>query len=242
MAPSKTAQPSPQDWRFELKMVCEERALSEVLAELHRHPMGFRKLYRDREVQSIYLDTHAGRAVQENLAGISDRQKLRLRWYGQGVDWVKPQIERKRRRNLFGSKQVEVLSEEFAVRGVDRLTFMRRLCAAVPDAWRCRIDAGLEPAQWIRYQRQYYGSFDGAVRVTVDRQLQACDLRDSWRIDWQRQTVLGRILVVECKAAMTREAELREVVRDLRLQVHRCSKFVMASAPSHGPLASWYGW
>lgn len=238
----ETAQAASQDWRYELKMVCEERAHSEVVAELRLHAMGFRPLYPDRVVQSIYLDTHEGRAVQDNLAGISDRSKFRLRWYGPGTGTVKAQMELKRRRNLYGCKQIEILPEAFALQGLNRLTFMQQLCAAVPANWRTRLERGLEPAQWIRYSRQYFGGFDAAVRITVDRELQACDLRDHWRIAWQRPSVLDRVLVVECKAAMSREAELREVVRDLRLKVDRCSKFVMASVPSHGPSASWRGW
>ena len=229
-------------WRYELKMVCEVRARGEVLAELCSHPMGFRSLYPDREVQSIYLDTHEGRAVQENLAGISDRRKLRLRWYGSEIGMVNAQIELKQRRNLYGRKEIEVLPAPVRIQGVDRLTLMRQLRSVLPAEWRCRLDRGLEPAQWIRYRRQYLGSFDGSVRITVDRQLGACDLRDRWRVAWQRPSLLGRILVVECKADMCREVELREAVRNLRLKVDRCSKFVMASAPCHGPMASCRGW
>ena len=238
----ETRQADPKSWRYELKMVCEERAHSEVLAELGHHAYGFRPLFPDRIVQSIYLDTHEGRAVQENLAGISDRRKIRLRWYGSEAGLVKVQLELKQRKNLFGSKEVYALPEPFQIQGVNRLAFVRRLCAVLPGEWRCRLDRGLEPAQWIRYRRQYFGGFDGAVRITVDRELQACDLRDPWRIAWQRPSVLERILVVECKAAMSRESELREVVRDLRLKVDRCSKFVLASAPAHGPVSSWRGW
>ena len=39
---------------------------------------GVRELHAPRVVQSLYLDTPAGRALQENLAGLSERRKLRL--------------------------------------------------------------------------------------------------------------------------------------------------------------------
>ncbi|MHC5066725.1 MAG: hypothetical protein ACYTG5_22445, partial [Planctomycetota bacterium] len=68
--------------------------------------------------------------------------------------------------------------------------------------------------------------------------LAACDLRDRWRLSWSRPSSLPRLLIVECKAASRHEEELRQLVTGLRLQVGRCSKFVLASSAGHGPLDS----
>ena len=76
-------------------MICEERARDALIAELNLHPFGFRPLYPSRVVQSVYFDTHGGRAVAENIAGISDRHKLRFRWYGPDAKVVRGRLERK---------------------------------------------------------------------------------------------------------------------------------------------------
>ncbi len=230
--------PSLEGWRFEVKMVCEERAQAQVIADLKAQPAGLRVLYPERWVQSIYFDTHEGAALQENLAGTSQREKLRLRWYGEDQSEVRGRLERKLRRNQLGRKEVLPLQDPFQVGGLDRLRFMRRLMAAIPPSGRVHLAPGLEPVQWIRYRRQYFGSFDGRLRVTVDRDLAACDLRDRWRVSWSRPSALPRLLIIECKAASQHEVEVRELLRGLRLQVGRCSKFVLATAASHGPLNS----
>ena len=68
--------------RYELKFACQEAAYERVRSVLHLHPAGIRRLHPTRTVQSIYFDTPFGRALEENRAGVSRRNKLRLRWYG----------------------------------------------------------------------------------------------------------------------------------------------------------------
>ena len=67
---------------------------------------GIRTLYPERLVQSLYLDTTHGRALEENLSGLSRREKLRLRWYGPRSDTVAAVLERKCRENSLGWKEV----------------------------------------------------------------------------------------------------------------------------------------
>ena len=83
--------------RYEVKLVGREQDLERVRAELRLLPIGLRPLHQPRLVQSIYFDTPEGRAVAENLAGISSRTKLRLRWYGGATRGVKAQFECKHR-------------------------------------------------------------------------------------------------------------------------------------------------
>ncbi|MHC5065447.1 MAG: VTC domain-containing protein, partial [Planctomycetota bacterium] len=124
------------DWRFELKMVCEERAQARVLAELRSHVAGLRVLHPERMVQSIYFDSHEGAAVRENLAGSSQREKLRLRWYGEGTGEVQAKLELKLRRNQLGRKEIWQLDEAIEVHGTDRLRLVERLLGLIPPAAR----------------------------------------------------------------------------------------------------------
>jgi hypothetical protein len=110
----------------------------------------------------------------------------------------------------------------------------------LPPAWRVQLD-GREPAQWIRYRSDYLASADGRVRVTLDRDLAAFDLRYDFMLGCTRPTPLPRILVVEVKAPGTDRSEVERLLQGLGLVAGRCSKFVLASSPAGGPFVSLVG-
>src|SRR5688572_10326896 len=91
--------------RHELKFVCEDEAYPRLRMALRLDRAGFVPLFAPRTVQSVYLDTSAGRALAENLAGLSRRDKVRLRWYGEESELVAGTLERKLRENTLGWKE-----------------------------------------------------------------------------------------------------------------------------------------
>lgn len=228
--------------RYEIKMLCAELSAPTVLAELGMATSGLRQLFPARLVQSVYLDTHDGRAVADNLAGISDREKIRFRWYGPATRGVHGQLECKRRSNLLGDKDVEKIPAPIDVGGVDRVTFVRSLRAHCSPRWRERISSNLEPAQWIRYRREYRQTADGVVRLTIDRDLQAFDLRDAWLLHDRYPTPLPRVMIIECKAPVSMRDRVELLLQELPLMVDKCSKFILASAPGHAPIVSLPPW
>ena len=223
-------------------MICEQRVAPAVLAELRMATAAVRVLYPPRIVQSVYLDTHEGRAVAENLAGVSERSKIRFRWYGDASHGVRGRLERKRRRGGLGMKDVLELPAPVNVAGVGRQAFARRLLSLCPPAWRQALSSALEPAQWIRYRRQYYRTADGAVRITLDQELRAFDLRNTVVLSADRPTPLSPVLIVELKAAASARDRVEALLQELPLVVDKCSKFVLASAPGSGPTVSIPPW
>jgi len=224
--------------RYELKLVCQQSAYHRVRMALRLHRSGLRVLYPERRVQSIYLDSHGNRALEENLAGVSRREKLRFRWYGSATDRAPGILERKLRENTLGWKQHAVITEPLELEGRRGRSFIQQLAQHVPDAWREDLLSGLQPAQWISYVREYLVTADRRVRVTLDRELRCADQRRRMHLSCRFPTPTARILVVEAKCAPEHYEQARGLLSELPLSVDRCSKFVFASAPSHGPVAS----
>jgi hypothetical protein len=224
--------------RCEIKAVCQEAAYERLLMILRMDPAGLRPLFPTRRVQSVYLDTPCGRALQENLAGVSRREKVRVRWYGDEASGVAAVLERKVRENSLGWKETLRLAEPLDVEGVRRTDFVRRLRALATPEWRADLDRGLEPVQWITYLRDYMRTADGRVRVTLDRRLAAADQRLAFRLSRKRATPLPRVAVVEAKCAAADLDAAQELLSRLPLFVDRCSKFVLASDREHGPVSS----
>lgn len=227
--------------RYEVKLVGHALDYPRVLADLKLLPFALRPLYRPRVVQSLYFDTHGGRALQENLAGLSERAKLRLRWYGEVGDVVDAKLERKRRVNGFGSKDVTPIDESLRIRGASKRALTEGLSRTLRD--RAGFEGALDgqsPAQWVRYRRDYFLTHDGRLRVTVDRDLQAFDQRNLLRLSDRLRTPLPDLLIVEVKADESQRGLLELFTRELALRPSKCSKFVMASSPSEGPTPSSY--
>jgi len=224
--------------RHEIKMVCEERAHAWVLTALRSYHGALRTMYPERRVQSIYLDTPDGRSLEENLAGISRRSKIRFRWYGDEADLVRGRLEMKERENTLGWKHTAEIDGHVAVEGCDRVSFMQVLSNRAPAPWRLRLQSGLEVVQWIAYTRQYLATADGTVRVTLDRELRTADQRYRFDISMGCPSVVPRILVVEAKCSPEHYQRAEEMINSLPLVVDKCSKFVIASGPRHGPLVS----
>jgi hypothetical protein len=221
--------------RYELKFVCQESAYERVRAVLNLDPAGIRRLYPARTVQSVYLDTPFGRALEENRAGLSRRDKLRFRWYGEERGVVQGSLERKFRENQLGWKEVLALDAPIPIEGVRRAEFARALMRHATPDWRALIEHGMEPVQWIAYRRDYLVTADGRIRVTLDRALRTWDQRLRLRLARTPPLLVPHVLVIELKAHPRDHELARQIVNRFPIPVDRCSKFVLASDPASGP-------
>lgn len=216
--------------RYEIKLVGRRIDLHRIRANLELLSSALRELHPERTVQSVYLDTPDGQALADNLAGIAARQKLRVRWYGEAVAGVVAQLECKRRHGVLGDKPLFEVAGRLDVEGVSRRDFLAALRERVPATARGLL-SGQEPVQWIWYRREYFGSADGRLRVTLDRDLGAADLRFGAMVSRRRPTPLPELVVVEVKAAAGHEAEVQKWLQEVPLRPSRCSKFVLAHYP-----------
>ena len=99
------------EWRYEIKLACPESQgqVALVRAWVRTHRAAFMVAYPPRRVNNIYFDSHTLSNLDDNLAGISERCKLRLRWYGADTAIVRGQLELKQKSNTLGSKIVRPL-------------------------------------------------------------------------------------------------------------------------------------
>jgi len=224
--------------RHELKFACDEEAYGELRMTLRLDRAGIRTLHPPRRVHSLYLDTTFQRALEDNLAGLSARDKVRLRWYGEERENVRGTLEHKRRENTLGWKETLALAQPIQVAGAQRRRFMQELERRCDERWRRHVLHGLEPMQWISYRREYFTSADRRVRLTVDRELRCADQQPLFRLSDQLRTPAPRLLVLEVKCEPGDLELASDLVGRIRIPLGRCSKYVLACDPGHGPLPS----
>ena len=81
------------------KYVFENLDLESLIVNLYNSSFFFRDHYPEREVNSIYFDQNFSSLI-ENIEGISNREKLRLRWYGDNFKVNSFYIEKKIKRKF----------------------------------------------------------------------------------------------------------------------------------------------
>ena len=92
--------------RYERKYKIESITAEVVRQVVINHPASFRKIFPDRKVNNIYFDNIELSAYFDNVNGIADRQKIRVRWYGDDIFKIEqPKLEIKIKSNQLGFKK-----------------------------------------------------------------------------------------------------------------------------------------
>ena len=147
--------------RFERKYVVEQLSLAEIRQLIKLHPAGFRQAFPPRVVNNIYFDSPNYAAYQDNLKGIGQRKKIRLRWYGTPSFSNTPlRLEEKIKEGLLGYKIVHSLSPPTEVYQLEDI---------LPTE--ITKEQHLIPTLFNQYHRHYYVSADRKFRITIDDDL-----------------------------------------------------------------------
>ncbi|MEE9608238.1 MAG: VTC domain-containing protein [Myxococcota bacterium] len=160
-------------WRYERKFLVTDRSAQEVDCAVQLHPARFAETFPERHVNSLYLDWPDRRCFSDAQAGVADRVKYRARWYGDLFGRIEaPRLELKAKRGLVGSKRCFPLAPFSVGRGARLDELKRRVASSeLPEDVRSRV-GGLELALLTRYRRRYLASADGALRLTLDVELE----------------------------------------------------------------------
>jgi len=225
-----------RETRYEVKMVSQVAGYPRLRMLMRLDPTAIRELYPPRIVQSVYFDTWRNRALEENLAGISHREKIRFRWYGDANTGVRGTLERKVRENMLGWKDLLPIDATIAVEGATRRDFAHSIFEHLTEPWLDVRSDALLPAQWVRYEREYYKA--GAVRVTIDRKLTTFDQRHVRVLTTRSPAPTPDVMIVEAKCAKEDYPALQQLIERFPMRIDRCSKFVYASSPREGAHAS----
>jgi len=211
------------DARRELKYIIprrsglfEDRAITRLCPTL-------RQPYESRVVCNLYLDTPSLSCFGDNLSGVSNRYKLRIRWYGAAGSPISPRMERKIRCNQLSWKESCSLPEiDFDNPWTE---IFRTLQGEITPQLREWFLACRQPVLLNCYRRQYYESNDGNVRVTVDTGIRFFDQRFTAKPSIHLRDYRLDTPVLELKfAPLYRQTALR-TIRPLRLRQSRFSKY-----------------
>ncbi len=203
--------------RYERKYRIEDQSLAFVEQMIRHHPWGFRTLFPDRQVNNIYFDTPGMTCYKENVAGVAERKKYRVRWYGglTATEGTKNQLEIKIKNNALGDK------ERYAFPAFS-LSDWNKLGTVVAGSLRRPVS--LIPTLLNSYQRSYYGLATEKFRITIDRKLGYCPLIQENQQPEIRH--MDEAIIVEIKYDETLEAEANQVLQYIPFRATKNSKYV----------------
>jgi hypothetical protein len=215
-----------RDYRYERKFLVGQLDVQRVRALVKLHPAMFYEPYPPRHVNNLYLDTELLDNYQENVSGVGERHKARIRWYGDLFGRAeKPVLEFKVKSGLVGAKisypfAPFVLDEHFDHRYYLDVLRVANLPAHVEQRLR-----SLHVVLCNRYYRWYYATRDGRFRVTVDTEMAFYQVRKV-KNHFRHFHVDHRHVVVELKYGKAMDVEAERVSRAFPFSVTKNSKYV----------------
>ena len=122
-------------------------------------------------VTSLYFDTPYDSALREKIDGVNQREKFRLRYYGEDLSFIR--LEKKYKVNgLCGKRSAQMTLEQAEKLLSGSYGFL--LDASEPlfiELYSKLQGKGLRPKTIVRYDREAFLYAPGNVRITLDRDI-----------------------------------------------------------------------
>ena len=218
--------PTIREYRYERKFRVEDLDDVQVRMLVKRHPSIFYSPYPPRYINNLYLDTLNMGNYHANVSGVGERQKARIRWYGDLFGKItKPVLEFKVKDGLVGAKYsypfpTFSFDTSFSQKGFQKLIAN----ADLPDDVRWQL-RGMSVVLCNRYYRWYYVTKDEKYRVTVDKEMRYYHIRQAGN-HFRHYFLDPKAIVVELKYARELDPYADRISGFFPFIVTRNSKYI----------------
>ena len=155
--------------RYERKFIIPYSKKNLLDYFLRVHPLNIKKLFNDRIINNIYFDDINFKFFRENVDGISDRIKIRVRWYGNTFGEIEnSKLEFKIKQNNLGEKNFYKMDNFFfnEKEGIDEKILIKKIQSKkVKDYLNINF---IRPKILNVYNRNYFITNDQHFRITLD--------------------------------------------------------------------------
>lgn len=207
--------------RFERKWILYKRDPLQLVNSLIRSKLFFKTHFPPRKVNSIYFDTQNFSSIKENLDGISNKKKVRLRWYGKLDKLIDPIIEIKSKKGFETKKENIKISEldNLIFRSLKNLEIIQNKINE-----RIKTKKTIYPILTTNYDREYYISYNDKIRATVDYNLKSRFLKNLTQMDIIKN--FTKVCILELKYPIKSDQYVRSNLKHITLRLSKNSKFI----------------
>ena len=224
----KTTYSSTTEKRIEIKDVFSPFELSKFESAIKLSRLSFYCPYPSRRINSIYFDDYSYRSLEDSIEGNTLRTKRRIRWYGTKKNKVNATLEIKKKQGIYSWK--ELYKNKYFIN---------------PNAksWGGMIETKDErhgpntvllnqlPRSIISYNRQYFCSFDGKIRITIDQNLQSFLQNFPFSPNLIRSKKHHNFMIIEVKVDSKDEHLIEMVRQEIPFAPRRFSKYCESLIP-----------
>ena len=209
--------------RYERKWVFNSIDHNQLFILLNRSNFLFTNQFSDRQVNSIYFDDENHTSIKQNIDGISEKKKYRLRWYGDFKIITNPTFEVK------SKKGFEVSKKNFELPKMSNLNLLdyndiEKIELLINNNFNFKNK--LFPILTTHYLRSYFISANRLVRSTVDRNLKSLLLYKNRNLNIIKEY---EDIILEFKYDLNLDEYVRSNLGNISSRFSKNSKFVNAA-------------
>jgi len=215
------------NYRYERKFtVPDGYKTSAIEVTVKKNNYLFREVYYQRQVNNIYFDTANYNDYFDNVLGVSDRKKIRIRWYGDTLGEIKkPVLEIKIKKGLVGDKwsyklKPFVLDNTFTTHSIQKIFRESNLPAPILESTKL-----VTPTLLNSYSRKYYLSANNKFRITVDFNLLYYKIDKQFN-NFNFAPIRDENKIVELKYNIEDDNYAQQIATQLPFRINKNSKYV----------------
>ena len=213
-----------QNFRYERKLFISELSKHEVQNMVLLHPAIFTEIFHKRYINNIYFDSPGYRFVFDNVDGVVDRVKFRIRWYGNLLGYIKkPILEIKIKKEFLGNK-IMIPLKPFEL---NEHTDISSIFNPIDDRHVSLINElrYLTPTLLNRYARRYFQSSDRKFRITIDTEqwFYAIFKTHNYFLNYHCDDVS---VIMELKYEKEFDNDAKNIISNFPLRITKSSKYV----------------
>jgi len=217
--------------RYERKWVFHSIDHNQLFILLNRSNFLFMNQFSDRQVNSIYFDDENYTSIKQNIDGISEKKKYRLRWYGDFKIITNPTFEIKIKKGFEVSKKNFDLPEMSNLNLLD-YNDVEKIELLINNNFNFKNK--LFPILTTHYLRSYFISSNKLVRSTVDRNLKSLLLYKNRNLNIIKEY---QDIILEFKYDLNLDEYVRSNLGNISSRLSKNSKFINAATITPDRLA-----
>lgn len=216
------------NYRYERKFTVPDNFSLKTIEQSIKHNKGlFREAFHLRKVNNIYFDTAAYNDYFDNILGVSDRKKIRIRWYGETFGRIKsPILEIKIKKGLIGDKWSFKLKSFMLDNNLNNDDTLQQvfidsnLPLPILESVKMRT-----PTLLNSYSRKYFVSANKKFRVTLDFTLLYYKIEKQFN-NFNLQAASDENKIVELKYNLIDDREANSIATQFPFRLNKNSKYV----------------
>ena len=175
------------------------------------------KIYPSRNIHSIYYDTYDLKFISENLSGISERKKFRIRWYNNDQEQLIAEVKiRKNKLVTKIKKNFEVKKNLNSIKNLSLIEYNQNVKEIILKYFSKEV---LQPKVKISYLRDYF-YYKGLI-ITLDKNLEFLDLKTKQIFNFKNN-------IIEIKFSENKLNLFNKLESNFPFRITRNSKYVLA--------------